>query len=61
MSLLTSKERFKRKMKEICDDSGEFDREIAHFDADELMMELLKELGYSEGVEIFDKMPKWYA
>ena len=32
-----------------------------HEDADELMSKLLKELGYSEGAETFDKMDKWYS
>lgn len=37
------------------------DPEIAHYEADVLMCELLTELGYSEGVEIFKEMYKWYA
>lgn len=35
--------------------------EDTHFDADWLMGEVLKELGYDEGVQIFRNMPKWYA
>jgi len=35
--------------------------ETAHILADELMCKLLRELGYSEGVDIFEKMEKWYA
>lgn len=49
---------FKKKMKEI---SLSTDPEGAHGAADELMCQLLKELGYSEGVRIFDKMEKWYG
>jgi hypothetical protein len=37
------------------------DREIAHWDADVLMCKLLISLGYSEGVTIFEDMPKWHA
>lgn len=37
------------------------DAEAAHYQADKLMCELLTELGYSEGVKIFDDMSKWYA
>lgn len=35
--------------------------EMAHILADELMCKLLRELGYGEGVDIFEKMDKWYA
>lgn len=37
------------------------DPEIGHYKADELMCELLTELRYGEGVEIFKEMSKWYA
>lgn len=37
------------------------DTETAHYYADELMCELLCELGYGEGVNIFKNMAKWYA
>lgn len=37
------------------------DPEIAHFEGDKLMCELLTKLGYDEGVKIFDDMSKWYA
>ena len=35
--------------------------EEAHIEADRLMEELLIELGYGAGVEIFRAMPKWYS
>lgn len=35
--------------------------EEAHIEADELMEELLIELGYGAGIEIFRSMPKWYS
>jgi hypothetical protein len=38
-----------------------YDEEPRHADADGLMMQVLSELGYGEGVEIFSEMPKWYA
>lgn len=38
-----------------------YDQEDQHFDADELMCNVLRSLGYDEGVDIFDSMPKWYA
>ena len=37
------------------------DTEVAHYEADILMCELLTELGYSEGIEVFDNALKWYA
>lgn len=35
--------------------------EEAHIDADNLMCKVLKDLGYEKGVEIFERMPKWYS
>lgn len=37
------------------------DVEDAHGQADELMCELLRSLGYEEGVKLFERMDKWYA
>jgi hypothetical protein len=37
------------------------DKEARHADADATMCTLLNELGYSEGVKIFQDMDKWYA
>lgn len=37
------------------------DTEMAHILADELMCKLLCELGYGEGVQIFEEMRKWYS
>ncbi len=35
--------------------------EQGHEDADMVLCDLLKELGYGEGVEVFLKMTRWYA
>ena len=35
--------------------------EGGHVDADHLMCELLRALGYGVGIDIFEKTPKWYA
>ena len=35
--------------------------EDAHIDADAVMCKVLKDLGYTKGVEIFERMPKWYS
>ena len=37
------------------------DRESAHIYADDILCKLLKELGYKELVEEYDKIHKWYA
>lgn len=35
--------------------------EMAHIYADKLICKLLRELGYGEGVNIFEGMEKWYS
>lgn len=49
---------FALRMKKIAADC---DRESRHSNADDLMCNLLRDLGYGEGVETFDAMGKWYA
>lgn len=49
---------FKEKMIEI---SKIVDIECSHGLADDLMKKALIELGYEDGVQIFEKMDKWYA
>lgn len=51
-------EEFKTEMQEIADN---YNTEIRHIEADDLMCKLLKELGYSEGVDVFESMYKWYS
>ena len=38
-----------------------YDQEDFHREADSLMCDLLSELGYSQGVEVFRNTPKWYS
>lgn len=40
---------------------GNYDNEQAHGDADDLMCEALRSLGYGEGVDIYQSIEKWYA
>jgi hypothetical protein len=54
---MTPKE-FEEKMKEL---KNEHDPETAHFLMDELIVSLLVELGYEDGVEIFIRQTKWYS
>lgn len=37
------------------------DREDWHREADNILCELLDELGYHDFVEAFEEVPKWYA
>ena len=37
------------------------DEEEFHRQGDELMMEALRQLGYEDGILIFDRNPKWYS
>ena len=53
-----SPEEFCDRMKKILDDH---DLESAHSDADELMCEVLRQLGYGDGVKVFELADKWYA
>ncbi len=39
----------------------EMDTEAAHSDADELLCELLIELGHQDIVDAFNQIDKWYA
>jgi hypothetical protein len=55
-----STQKFKEAMQKIFPEHG-FDPESAHLQADALMCEVLEELGYEEGVKIFEHAAKWYA
>lgn len=60
-----SAEEFKEQMKAILtthsDESFENSMEERHKIADDLMCKTLRKLGYGDGVDIFEEMPKWYA
>lgn len=51
---------FHDKMVEIRGDDR-YDAEGSHKAVDALMMKLLRELGFDRGVDVFDKMDKWYT
>lgn len=53
---MTPKE-FRDRMEEL----SHLDTERRHIEMDECMCDLLTELGYGEGVEIFNIVTKWYA
>ena len=58
--MATTPEEFKTQMQKIRDTVGG-DEEVAHADMDDLMAKVLVELGYHDGIAIFDKQAKWYA
>ena len=51
---------FKEKMIEIAK-RNDLDEEATHAEADYLMCDILTDLGYGEGVNIFYEMTRWYA
>ena len=55
--------KYVKRLKKIHKDlkKGEYDEEVAHQYADEILCDLLKELGFREVVKAWDKIPKWYA
>lgn len=61
-------EEFAKAMKDISDKLANppkyrpyYDKEDAHMEMDDLMCDLLRSLGYGDGVDIFDNTDKWYA
>ena len=38
-----------------------YDQEDMHIEMDNLMCDVLRMLGYGEGVKIFEDTPKWYS
>lgn len=64
MDNVMTPEEFKETMKNaICTYkfNGELDEELTHNVMDHIMCDLLRSLGYGEGIDIFDDTPKWYA
>ena len=37
------------------------DTEVAHLDADNILCDVLTQLGYKELVDLYEKVKKWYA
>ena len=57
-------EEFAQRMADIFDYKKHdpyYDQESSHYEADNLMTELLRSLGYEKGCDIFDNESKWYA
>jgi hypothetical protein len=56
---ITTPEQFRDDMQKIRKEVGG-DEVIAHIRMDEVLCRVLVELGYRDGVAIFDKQAKWY-
>jgi hypothetical protein len=57
-----SPEEFKVAMQAlIVEEENDSDTEETHYKADKLMCDILEELGYGDGVALFNKLHKWYA
>ena len=50
-----------KEFKEEMERLSHFDVERRHIEMDNCMAQLLTELGYGEGVEIFHSVERWYA
>jgi hypothetical protein len=57
---MTTPEQFRDDMQKIREEVGG-DEEVAHARMDNLLCRVLVELGYRDGVAIFDKQLKWYS
>lgn len=53
-------EEFKTKMEQLADEYFE-DEETMHARMDDVMCDLLTDLGYGEGIDIFTLTPKYYG
>lgn len=53
-------EKYINKLKKIQEEQ-KYDEEVRHGLEDELLCELLTELGYKKIVELYDSTDKWYA
>jgi hypothetical protein len=58
---MTTKEKIESIKQRLIEQSKRNDIEDAHGVADDLLCELLRELGQDEIVDIFENMEKWYS
>lgn len=61
MTPLEFEEEMRKIRSRYIDNCGWDDEEICHEKMDELLCEMLRQLGYGGGVAIFDGTNKWYA
>ena len=58
---MTKQERIKKYVELMQANVGHYDEEQAHSNADNLLCDLLRELGYGDVVAKYDEVEKWYA
>lgn len=58
---VTTPDQFTKDMIAIREEFGEHDEEVCHIRMDVLMSRVLTELGYGDGIKVFDETKKWYA
>ena len=58
--MATTPEEFYKQMQEL-HERFDGDEEVAHVMMDRLIGEVLVELGYQEGIDVFRNQAKWYA
>ena len=56
---MISPKEFAEEMKRIAE--KDTDEEMCHIEMDDYMCDVLRQLGFEEGVAIFEDTPKWYA
>ncbi len=56
---MISPKEFAEKMRQIAEKGN--DEEVCHIEMDDYICEVLRALGYEEGVAIFENTPKWYS
>lgn len=60
--MATTDEKLEKKyVRRLEKEAKSYDTETAHCDADGLLCDLLRDLGYEKVVEAYQKVEKWYA
>lgn len=59
--VMTKKEKIEKAVELLKKEQLNTDTEMAHCNADEILLSLLVDLGYYEVVKEFNKIEKWYA
>ena len=52
---------FSEEMRKIYPTRETGDREVSHINADDLLVKVLRGLGYGEGCDIYEAAHKWHA
>lgn len=66
-SHIMTPEEFAKAMRKISDNlnaptgNAHYNEEDAHLEMDGIMADLLRQLGYGEGIDIFENTNKWYS